>query len=124
MKKILFRLLFALILLAPAMPVRADDNAAVKARMAQRISQVDQMKKRGVAGENNRGLLEAREGAGAADQELISAENKDREAAYAYLAEQNKTTVDMVARARARQIAQASVSGVWIQDGNGAWSKK
>lgn len=124
MKKIFLRLLFALVFLTPALLVRANDPSAVKARMAQRVSQIDEMKSRGVVGENNRGMLEAREGGGAAEQEVISAENKDREAAYAYIAEQNKTTVDMVARARARQIAQASVSGVWVQDGSGVWKKK
>lgn len=124
MKKILLRFLFALLLLAPIGRAYADGNGTVKARMAQRISQIDEMKKRGVVGENNRGMLEPREGASAADTDLIAAENKDREAAYSYLAEQNKTTADMVARARARQIAQSAVSGVWVQDGSGAWKKK
>jgi len=124
MKNYLLRFLVALLFLAPVALVRADDAAAVKARMAHRVSQIDEMKSRGVVGENNRGLLEAREGSGSADMDVIAAENKDREAAYAYLAEKNSTTVDMVARARARQIAQASVSGVWIQDNTGTWKKK
>ncbi len=125
MTKILFRFLFAFALLVSAATlVRADNSDAVKARMAQRISQIDAMKSRGVVGENNRGLLEAREGAESGDKALVAAENKDREQAYTYLAEKNGTTYEMVARARGRQIVQSSVSGVWVQDSSGTWRKK
>jgi uncharacterized protein len=90
--------------------------------MKQRLSQIDDLKEKGAVGENNRGYLEAR-GAGA-DEGVISAENKDRETVYEALARQTSTSVDQVAKARARQIAQSSRPGVWIQDASGSWKKK
>ncbi len=124
MKSIILRLLFVFALVGSLATLHAEDVNAVKARMAQRVSQIDQMKARGVVGENNRGMLEVREGQGAADTDVIAAENKDREAAYEYLAKQTSTSVDQVARARARQIVQGSVPGVWVQEINGNWKKK
>jgi uncharacterized protein len=104
--------------------VRAEDPAAVKARMAQRTPQVDAAKGRGAAGENNRGFLEARDGATADDNSLIAAENKDREAAYAAIAQAQNTTADQVGKARAAQLAARSAPGVWIQAPDGSWKKK
>ena len=119
---ILRSLFISLFFLVSAVFVSAEDLNAVRGRMAQRLPQIDEMKARGVVGENNRGLLEAR-GSGA-DSGVISAENKDRETVYAALAEQTKTSTEQVARARARQIAQGSRSGVWVQDISGEWTKK
>lgn len=124
MKKYVLPFLLVWSLLVPALSVRAEDVGAIKARMSQRVSAIDEMKTRGVVGENNRGLLETREGNGSADAGVIEAENKDREAVYAYLAQQTGSSADQVGRARARQIAQASVAGVWIQDASGTWKKK
>ena len=123
MKTALLRFLCLLALIAgPAVTGSAEDVNAVRQRLAQRLPQIDEMKSRGVVGENNRGFLEAREGG--ADAALIAAENKDRETAYATLAEQTKTSPDQVGRARARQIAQSSRPGVWLQDVSGEWKKK
>lgn len=125
MKKLFLGLLFAVLTLTPVVALRAEDLGAVRARMSQRIPQIDEMKTRGVVGENNRGLLEARSGGqGAADQGVIDAENKDRETVYAAIAARTNTTADQVAKARAHAIAQSSASGVWIQDESGAWKKK
>jgi uncharacterized protein len=122
MKTFLTRLLLVLALFAPTYLVRAEDLGAVRARMSQRLSQIDEMKARGVVGENNRGFLEAREGGG--DAGVIAAENKDRETVYAALAAQTNTSPEQVAKARARQIAQGSRPGVWVQDSSGDWKKK
>ncbi|MFT3780386.1 MAG: YdbL family protein [Nibricoccus sp.] len=122
MKKILFSTFFFLLAFGFVAAVRAEDLGAVKTRMAQRLSQVDGMKAKGVVGENNRGLLEAR-GAGA-DAAVISAENSDREVVYAALAKQTGTSADQVGRVRAKQIAQRASAGEWIQDESGAWRKK
>ncbi|MES2692896.1 MAG: hypothetical protein V4773_05440, partial [Verrucomicrobiota bacterium] len=46
----------------------AEDAGTVKNRMAQRQGAVDGLKERGVAGETNRGFLEARGSATAQDQ--------------------------------------------------------
>ena len=104
--------------------VAAEDPGAVKARMEQRQGAVDALKDRGVAGENNRGFLEARGAASADDQKIISDENSDRRSAYAFIASQTGADVDSVGRRRAQQIAIASKRGVWIQDPSGEWRQK
>lgn len=104
--------------------VFAQDAGAVKARMEQRVGAIDALKDRGVVGENNRGYLEARGAAGAEDQKVISDENSDRRAAYAFIAQQTGADADSVGRRRAQQIAGASKRGVWIQDPSGEWRQK
>lgn len=101
----------------------AQDLGAVKARMAQRLPQLDGLKAKGVIGENNRGLVEAR-GSDAAAGAVISAENADRETVYAALAKQTGSTADQVGRARAKQLAASSAAGVWVQKEDGTWAKK
>ncbi len=101
----------------------AEDLGAVKARMSQRISQIDQLKSTGAIGENNRGLLDVRDGGGDAAS-VVSAENADRAAVYAAIAKQTGSSADQVGRARARQIASGSAAGVWLQRENGEWYKK
>lgn len=122
MKKFLSRFLLLAALLLPVYLAQAEDLGAVRSRMSQRLSQIDDMKSRGLVGENNRGFLEAR--GGGADEAVIAAENKDRETVYAALAKQTNTSPEQVAKARARQIAQGSRPGVWIQDADGEWKRK
>lgn len=102
----------------------AQDLNAIRARMEQRVTAVDALKDRGVAGETNRGYLEARGSAAAADQQVISAENSDRGAVYAAIAAQTGTDAETVGRARAQRIAANSKAGVWIQDASGNWKQK
>jgi len=107
-----------------ATAVRAQDLGAVKARIEQRLSAVDALKDRQVAGETNRGFLEARGSATADDQKVIADENGDRRTVYAALAAQTGATPDVVGRQRAQQLASLAKPGVWIQDGSGAWKQK
>ena len=126
MKTIFLRLLAFVALVALALPapaLRAQDLGAVKARMAQRLAKLDELKAKGAVGENNRGFVEARAGDPAAGA-VISAENSDRESVYAALAKQTGTSADQVARARAKQIASGSAAGGWVQKEDGAWHKK
>lgn len=103
--------------------VWAESAGEIRARMAQRLSQVDDLKSKGAIGENNRGLLEVRDGGGNAAS-VVSDENRDREAVYALIAKETGASADSVGRARAKQIAAASRGGVWVQDESGAWKKK
>lgn len=103
--------------------VHAQDLGAVRARIAQRLSKVDELKTKGAIGENNRGFLEVRGG----DPEaagVVSAENADREAVYAALAKQTGSSPEQIGRARAKQIAGNSSGGVWVQRDDGSWAKK
>lgn len=122
---ILVRVLVLLVVAAlGTVVVQAQNADAARARMEERVGAVDAAKSRGAAGENNRGLLEARGGATAEDQKIISAENDDRRTAYAAIAAQTKVDADSVARARARQLAATSKAGVWIQAADGSWAQK
>jgi uncharacterized protein len=116
--------LIALVAAAGAATVRAEDLGAVKQRMAQRLAAIDGLKDRGAVGENNRGFLEARGALGGGDGGVIAAENADRSTVYAALAAQTGSSADQVGRARAKQIAQGSKPGVWVQDEGGAWRRR
>lgn len=126
MKTSVLRLLSLVALFAFALPapvLHAQDLGAVKARMAQRLAALDELKAKGAVGENNRGFVEARAADPAAGA-VMSAENSDRESVYAALAKQTGTSADQVGRARAKQIASGSAAGVWVQKEDGAWQRK
>lgn len=125
MKTTLFRvLLLTLSLGLGVAEIRAQDLNAVRARMEQRLSTVDQLKDRKLLGENNRGFLEPRAALAAADEKLMADENADRAAVYAALAAQYGVPAEEVGRKRAEKIAGASRPGVWIQMPDGTWFEK
>lgn len=119
MKARIFTLFAALCLLTVS--AFAESAGDIRRRMEQRLPQIDALKAQEIVGENNRGLLEERKaGAGS----VVSEENRDREAVYALIAKETGASADSVGRARAKQIASGSRSGVWVQDEAGAWKKK
>lgn len=122
MKARIFTLLAALCLLT--VPAFAQSAADIRRRMEQRLPQIDALKAQEVLGENNRGFLEERKGGTAGAAAVVSDENRDREAVYALIARETGASADSVGRARAKQIASSSRSGVWVQDEAGAWKKK
>ncbi|HEU5079447.1 MAG TPA: YdbL family protein [Opitutaceae bacterium] len=124
MKAFFLRLFLIVALVAPVLSLRAEDVHAVRQRMSERLPEIDKMKEKGVVGENNQGLLEARPGSGEADTAVINAENADRQVVYAAIAKKANASADQVAKARARHIAAGSRAGVWIQDEAGNWKKK
>ena len=122
MKTRRFSLIALLCLLV--LPVLAQTAGGLRARMAERLPVIDDLKTKALIGENNRGLLEVR-GTGTADPgATVAAENRDREAVYAIIAKETGASPAAVGQARAKQIAANSRSGVWIQEENGAWKKK
>jgi hypothetical protein len=122
MKARIFTLFAALCLLT--VPAFAESAADIRRRMEQRLPQIDALKAQEVLGENNRGLLEERKSGTAGAAGVVSDENRDRAAVYALIAKETGASADSVARARAKQIASNSRSGVWVQDEAGAWKKK
>ena len=121
---ILFLAIVALVAGVAGPRALAADLAPVKQRMAQRLASIDALKDRGVVGENNRGYLEARGALTGEENGTMGAENSDRSTVYAALAQQTGSSSDQVGRARARQIAQNSRPGVWLQDESGQWHRK
>jgi len=112
------------LLLASAVAVRAEDLSAVRARMEQRLDTVDRLKAEGVVGENNRGYLEARGTLSTGQNQTMQAENRDRSTVYGAIAQKTGVSANEVGAARARNIAQASRPGVWLQRENGEWYRK
>jgi len=122
--KALTRILFSLLILLPLASAAADDAATINRRMAERLPALDALKERLVVGENNRGLAEARGSLSGDEGDIIAAENSDREKVYALIARSQSTSADAVGRARARQIADRSKPGLWLQAADGSWYQK
>lgn len=112
-------LAFAAILLM-AQSLWADP---IKDRMMARLPVINDLKTKGVVGENNQGFLEFRTG-DRAQAAVIDAENQDRRAVYEAIAARQNTTPEFVGQARAAQIASREPAGTWIQDSSGTWSRK
>ena len=102
----------------------AQDMGALRARMQERLPQLDALKAQGLIGETNDGYVATRVENNASAEALVAAENADRQAVYQAIAQRTGAAVDAVARARARQIASNSAEGVWLQDESGAWHRK
>ncbi len=98
--------------------------ADIKARMQERLPTIVQLKENGIIGEDNRGFLEYVPGAQHKMQDVVAAENKDRQMVYEAIAKQQKTTAELVGKRRAIQIAEKAVKGEWLQDQSGKWYKK
>ena len=108
-----FLTLLAVIGLITATAV-ADQATDLRQSMDKRLPAIDELKAKQVIGENNQGLVEVRQSAPGADG-VVSAENHDRQAVYALIAQKTSASLDAVGRARA---------GVWLQDETGKWYKK
>jgi uncharacterized protein YdbL (DUF1318 family) len=102
----------------------AQNLAALRERMENRLPAINALKDRHVVGETNRGFLEVRGGVPAESQQVVSEENSDRRQVYAALARQTGSTVDEVGRKRAEQVAGIAKRGHWIQSPAGEWRQK
>jgi len=122
MKARIFTLFVALGLLA--VTAFAESAGDIRRRMEQRLPQIDALKAQGAVGENNRGFLEVRGSGAPTAAAVVADENRDREAVYGLIAKETGASPDSVGRARAKQIAQHSSPGVWVQDESGQWKKK
>ncbi len=97
--------------------------ASIKDRMVDRLPAINALKDKGLVGENNRGLLEFRANQ-KAQQDVVAAENKDREAVYGAIAKKQGVSPQLVGQRRAKQIADIGASGHWFQKADGTWYKK
>ncbi len=95
----------------------------IKQRMIERLPVIAALKAKGLVGEDNRGYLQFI-GQKKESEDVVAAENKDRQMVYEAIAKQQGTTVELVGQHRAIQIADKAQSGEWLQDANGKWYKK
>ncbi len=98
-------------------------SAGIKERMKERLPAIAALKSQGIIGENNRGYLGYVTGK-RAQEDLIAAENKDRNAIYNYIAKQQKTTVNIVEVNQAKRKAQKAKPGEFFQNPDGTWQRK
>ena len=95
----------------------------IKQRMIARLPVIKALKGKGIVGENNRGYLQF-VGQKKEKEEVVTAENKDRQLVYKAIAKQQGTTAAVVGKHRVVQIANKARPGEWLQDANGKWYQK
>lgn len=100
-----------------------SSSKAIKQRMIERLPVIKSLKDQGLVGENNKGYLEF-VGQKTDKADVIKAENKDRQLVYGAIAKQQDTTVELVGKHRAIQIANKARPGEWLQDAAGKWYQK
>ncbi len=100
-----------------------SSSKAIKQRMIERLPVIKSLKDKGIVGENNKGYLEF-VGQKKEKADVVNAENNDRKLVYGAIAKQQGTTVDLVGKHRAIQIANKAQPGEWLQDAAGKWHKK
>lgn len=101
---------------------------------AARVADLDRYKDQGVIGENNQGMVEARNletlsdlKARAEVQRLVKAENTDREELYKEIAAAEGVDLSQLPRIKetyAGTLRANAKPGHWIQEPGGAWKKK
>ena len=98
-------------------------SAGEKERMLQRVPKIQELKAAGVVGEKADGLLGFVK-ASPADKALVNAENKDRKAVYAAIAEGQGVNASVVGQRRALQLVGQASKGDWLQDKASKWYQK
>ena len=98
-------------------------SQAIKKRMIERLPTIQALKEKGLIGENNKGYLEF-VGSKKEKADVIEAENTDRKKVYDAIAKQQGTTVELVGKHRAIQLAKKAKPGELLQDANGKWYQK
>ena len=112
-------IILSVILLSATLAFTQD----IKERMKNRLPIIIELKNNSTIGENSLGYLEF-VGAAREKQDVVRAENKDREAVYKAIAGKQKTTVEKVGKRRAEQIAQKADPGDWLKNEKGEWYQK
>jgi len=110
--------MFALILSA-----NSGLSQDIKERMKDRLPLIVELKKKGIVGENNLGLLEFI-GKTKEHESVVNEENNDRMKVYEAIAKQQGGTADLVGKRRAIQIAEKAETGEWLQNEQGVWYQK
>ncbi|MGQ3684849.1 MAG: YdbL family protein [Candidatus Loosdrechtia sp.] len=101
----------------------ADNLSAIRARMEERLPIILELKSKGILGENSRGYLDY-VGRHREKEDIVRAENQDREKVYTTIAQKERVSVEHVGRRRALQIADIARKGDWLQDQDGRWYQK
>jgi len=123
MKRITMTAILPVFILGLLITDSYSSAAEIKQRMLARLPVIQALKDKGIVGENNKGYLEFT-GQNKEKEDVVEAENNDRKQVYGAIAKQQSTTVELVGKHRAAQIAEKAQPGEWLQDANGKWYKK
>ena len=123
MKKNVYAAVFASLLCIVFAAEGFPSAQEIRNRMIARLPEIKALKTKGIIGENNKGFLEFI-GQQKENQDLVAAENQDREKVYNAIAKQQGTSVELVGQHRAIQIANKAQPGDWLQDAGGKWYQK
>jgi len=123
MKKKLYFAVFAIFLLIVFAAGAFPSAKEIQARMLARLPEIKALKDKGLVGENNQGFLEF-VGQQKEKQDVVAAENQDRQMVYEAIAKQQGISVELVGKHRAIQIADKARTGEWLQDADGKWYQK
>lgn len=129
---------FAVIAAADAQLDEGDENKTIdqytprveviQKRMLQRLKTIDQLKYKGILGENKLGYLAPtprfEKSLDEKQLALVKEENQDRKEIYTILAKRTNTTLLQVQDIRAKMVREKSKKGYWLQDTKGRWYQK
>ncbi len=110
---------------APAMA--ADSRATIEARIKDRFSKLEAYRDQGKIGEVVDGTTQYVNDANASDgtlKSLMDAENADRKALFAVIAQTEGGDVNTVATAYARRLFELAKPNHYLKGKNGKWVKK
>ncbi|MEW6221580.1 MAG: YdbL family protein [Thermodesulfobacteriota bacterium] len=107
--------------LLAAAPAWARDG--IKERMRERLPAISALKAQGIIGESSQGFLDYL-GNARPQEDLVRAENADRQTVYSAIARESGTTPELVGQRRARQLWQRARPGEWLQGPDGRWQEK
>lgn len=109
---------------------RVVAGGAVGTTRRSRMEQVQNLKNNRIVGENNKGYLAVREippaWKGKEDyiNEVVAAENNDRQVLYGEKARVEKKPFEEIEKIHAAEWREQSFKGEWIQTPEGEWKKK
>jgi uncharacterized protein len=112
--------------LFPMVAQAATHEDELKARVAERLPKLMELKKAGTVGETFEGYIDVvDEKADDKDvKKLIDGENKDRKEIYQLIADREKTTVEKVAERAAKRWFEKAKAGEYLKGADGKWKKK
>ncbi|MFO0792724.1 MAG: YdbL family protein [Candidatus Brocadiaceae bacterium] len=103
--------------------IAGEDISAIKAEMERHIPILNELKAKGIVGEDNKGYLQFI-GSKSEKEDVVQDENEDRKKVYAHIAKKEGVTTEQVGQRRAIQIANKAKKGDWLQDSSGKWYQK
>lgn len=116
-----------MILLAAQSNVAAQSKSELRESMKQRYPRLEKLRDEGKIGETYRGYVEAVTDDAAKDretQDLVKAENADRRALYAIIAQDVGTTPEAVGRINAQRVLEDGDEDMFFKTKAGVWVKK